>query len=52
VFTAELLAADLSPMVDGFDGKSTPDGLIPYTVTNTGTGAAAITCTANWIRTE
>jgi hypothetical protein len=52
VSTASLLAADLSPTVDGFDGKTTPDGNIPYTITNTGTGAAAIGCTLTWIRTE
>jgi len=39
-------------MVDGFDGKTTPDGLIPYTIANTGVGTAAITVTLTWIRTE
>lgn len=47
-----LLSADFSPMVDGFDGKATPDGLIPYAITNTGTGAAAITVTLTYIKEE
>jgi hypothetical protein len=50
VSTAGLLAADLSPTVDGFTvGGSTA---APYTITNTGTGAAAIAASFGWIRTE
>jgi hypothetical protein len=52
VSTSGLLTADLSPVVDGFDGKATPDGLIPISVTNTGVGATAITVTFDYIRTE
>lgn len=52
VTAAGFLTADLSPSVDGFDGKSTPDGLIPISITNTGTGSAAITVLLSWIRTE
>jgi len=52
VSAAGLLSADLSPLVDGFDGKSTPDGVIPYRITNTGTATATITVTFIWIRSE
>jgi hypothetical protein len=52
VLTAGVLALDLSPTVDGFDGKATPDGAIPVAVTNTGASAAAITTTVTWLRTE
>lgn len=50
--TADLLAADLSPVVDGFDGKSTPDGVVPITVTNTGTSTATITVYLLWLPAE
>jgi len=52
VATPGLLTADLSPMVDGFDGKATPDGVVHSAVTNTGPGSAAITAQLTWIRTE
>ena len=47
-----LLAADLSPLVDGFDGKTTPDGAIPITIANTNAGVATLTVTFVWIRSE
>lgn len=50
--TPELLAADLSPLVDGFDGKVAPDGQIPISVTNVGAGAASIEVEMLYIRTE
>jgi hypothetical protein len=49
--SALVLAADLSPVVDGYDGKSTPDGVIPYSVTNLAT-TGAVTVTLTWLRTE
>ena len=49
---AGLLDLDLSPTVDGFDGKGTPDGVIPYRITNTDVGTLAVTVTLFWIRTE
>lgn len=52
VATSGLLSADLSPTVDGFDGKAAPDGAIPITVTNTGAGIVAIQVDFLWIRTE
>lgn len=50
--TPELLRSDFSPLVDGFDGKTTPDGLIPYTITNTGTASSVVTVTLVYIREE
>jgi hypothetical protein len=46
------LTFDLTPLVDGFDGKSTPDGIIPISVTNMTAGATPITVDLLWIRTE
>ena len=41
----------LSPVVDGFDGQSTPTGNVPITVNNLGaTGTVAVTLT--FLRTE
>lgn len=47
-----VLAADLSPLVDGFDGKTTPDGVIPYGVTNMGASSATVTVTFLWQKGE
>jgi hypothetical protein len=48
-----LLGADLSPVVDGFDGMTPPDGHdLPYTVTNTGSSTATFTVTLTWISSE
>jgi len=52
VSTATLLAADLSPTVDGFDGKATPDGVVPYRVTNLDVSAGSVTVSFVWLRTE
>jgi hypothetical protein len=52
VSTEGLLTADLSPVVDGFDGKATPDGAIPISVTNTGAGTVAITVDLLYLRSE
>jgi hypothetical protein len=52
VSTPALLSADLSPVVDGFDGKATPDGEIPITVTNLGGSSVAVTTDLTWIRCE
>jgi hypothetical protein len=52
VTTSSLLTADLSPVVDGFDGKTTPDGVIPYAITNTSGATAAVAATLLWTRTE
>jgi hypothetical protein len=52
VTAASLLSADLSPTVDGFDGKITPDGAIPITVTNQDTATGTVTVTFTYIRTE
>jgi uncharacterized protein DUF4082 len=46
------LTADLSPVVDGFDGKTTPDGIIPYTITNLSGATGTVTATLTWISTE
>lgn len=45
-------SASLSPVVDGFDDKTTPDGVIPYTVDNTGAVTNPITVTLTYLRTE
>lgn len=52
VAAAGMLSADLTPTVDGFDGKVTPDGAIPCTITNMTAGSAAIQVQFSWIRTE
>ena len=52
VSTATFLASEINPAVDGYDAKTTPDGVIPVAITNTGTGTATITVTLVWIRTE
>lgn len=49
---ATLFGVDLSPMVDGFDGELSNDGLIPYAVTNTGAASTAISVEFTFIRTE
>jgi hypothetical protein len=47
-----LLSMDVTPCIEGFDGKATPDGAIPLTVDNTGTSSATITVTIDWVRSE
>lgn len=49
VSTSTTLSADLSPMVDGFTGS---DGVVYYTITNTGASAASISANIIWIRAE
>ena len=44
--------ADLTPLVDGYDAKTTPDGKIPYTITRTGPGVDVVNCSLLWSRTE
>ena len=43
---------DLSPLVDGFDGKVTPDGVIPYRITNMDSSFGAVSVELTYIRTE
>lgn len=52
VSSLALLGSDIIPAVDGYDGKDTPDGIIPVLITNQGTGSSTITITLIWIRTE
>jgi hypothetical protein len=52
VTTSGVLSTDLSPMVDGFDGATTPTGAIPYHVTNKDSTTGTVTVTFLWIRTE
>lgn len=52
VGSAALLTMDCSPMADGFDGKATPDGAIPYTITNLDSATGTVGVTLLWIRTE
>jgi hypothetical protein len=52
ITTATVLTADLSPMVDGFDGKPTPDGAIPYRITNLDTSTGTVVLTLGYVRTE
>ena len=52
ITTVGLTDVDLCPLVDGFDGKVSPDGLIPYAITNLHTLSTAIDLTLNFIRTE
>lgn len=52
VTTASLLSIEATPAIDGYDGKTTPDGVIPYHVTNKDSGAGIVTCSFAWLRTE
>lgn len=45
-----LLTADLSPVVDGFDGDA--DGMIPYSVENVSGSTATFTITFSYMITE
>jgi hypothetical protein len=47
-----VLSADLSPAVDGYDGKATPDGAAAYNITNLDTVTGAVGVTFKWLRTE
>lgn len=47
-----LLSAVLSPVVDGYDSKATPDGTAAYQITNLDSGAGVVTVSLLWIRTE
>lgn len=48
--TSGAVTHDLSPVVDGFSGESTPSSSIPITVT--ATGAGAVTATFTYVQTE
>ena len=50
--SADLLGLDLSPLVDGWDGKDEPDGEIPITIDNLDASAGTVTATFTWLRTE
>lgn len=50
VSTALLLLADLSPLVDGFDGDS--DGAIPITIDNLSGATSTVQVTLTYVRTE
>jgi hypothetical protein len=52
VFTSSLMSLDLAPVVDVVDLKSTPDGLLPITITNTDTSSGAATVTFTYVRIE
>lgn len=52
VTTSGDLDWDLSPVVDGSDGKTTPNGSIPYIVTNMSGVTSTVTATLYWIATE
>ena len=52
VATNDLLAATLTPLVDGYDGKSVPDGHIAYAVTSLHTTPAPIAIDLKYIPTE
>jgi len=52
VSAATLLSADLSPVVDGFDGKAVPDGAVPYRVANLDVSTGSVTVSFMWLRTE
>lgn len=47
-----ILFYDLSPQIDGYDGKASPDGNIPYTITNLDSSNRAITFTTKYLVTE
>lgn len=47
-----LLAATLSPAVDGYSLESTPDIHIPYRITNLSGGTSPVTVTLTWQKTE
>lgn len=47
-----LLSADLSPLVDGFDGKSPPDGNIPYALTNLEATSTTLSVTFTFMKSE
>lgn len=51
VTTSGFLGGDLSPVIDGFDDKPLPDGMIAYVVDNLDT-AGAVSCTLVYLRTE
>lgn len=50
--TATLLAADLSPIVDGANMESNPTATAPITVTNNDGTTGAVTVTFTYLRTE
>lgn len=52
VTTSTVLSADLSPVVDGFDGTTPPTGAVPLTVDNLDTTATPITVTLTWVDTS
>jgi hypothetical protein len=52
VTTSGVLALDLSPTVDGWDAKATPDGAIPIRVTNLDNVTGTVNVTLTYLRTE
>lgn len=50
--TYDFKGGDLSPLVDGFDGKATPDGVIPYLIDNMESVPNPVTVTLTFLRTE
>lgn len=46
------LSDDLSPLVDGFDAKATPDGNIPIAIDNWDTATTTVGVTLTYVRTE
>jgi hypothetical protein len=47
-----LLSADLTPVVDGYDGKPIPDGNVPVSITNLSGTTRALSVGLTWVRTE
>lgn len=52
VTTASLLAADLSPTVDGFNGDTTPGTAAYYRITNQDSSSGTVGVSLTWIQTE
>lgn len=52
VTTASQLTLDTAPLIDGWDGKATPDGLIPITIDNLDSVTGSVIATLTYLRTE
>lgn len=50
--TTSMLTLDLSPTMDGWDAKVTPDGVIPITVDNLSGSTGTVTATLTYLQTE
>ena len=50
--TYDFKGGDLSPLVDGFDDKGIPDGVIPYLIDNMESVPNPVTVTLTFLRTE